>query len=208
MNRQRLVFFILLAVLAVSLVYSYFRMPRQQTVGQLKHAPVDARSAKVSPRVVPPVDEGRKLRLDLMECRQGRFAGFRRNIFSPIFHAEGKVAAVPVLPPPVPPPPTPSVPPVSKLPAPPTVAAPPEPPPVVRDMARFTFLGYLKKDNKKTIFLSKDKEILLVRQGDKLAGKYEATSVTDTALTIRVLSDGSEIVIPLVENRPLAAQVR
>ncbi|AJE03172.1 hypothetical protein [Geobacter pickeringii] len=205
MNRQRLVLFILLAVLVVSLVYSYFRMPRQQTVGQLRHSPVDARSAKVPPRAVPPADDGKKLRLDLMECRQGRFAGFRRNIFSPIFHAEGKVAAVPVLPPPVPPP---LVPPVPKLPSPPPVVAPPEPPPVVRDMARFTFLGYLKKDNQKTIFLSKDKEILLVRQGDKLAGKYEATSVTDTALTIRVLSDGSEIVIPLVENRPLAAQVR
>lgn len=75
-------------------------------------------------------------------------------------------------------------------------------------MARFTFLGYLKKDNRKTVFLSKDKEILLVHQGDKIGGKYEVTSVTDNALSIRVLSDGSEIVIPLVENRPLNVPMR
>ncbi len=205
MNRQRLALFILLVVLAVSLVYSYFRMPRQQTVSQLKHAPSEARTGKGAPRPSSPADDGRRVRLDLLECRQGLFGGFRRNLFSPIFHAEGKVSTAPVLPVPVPPPPASMMP---KAPVPPPVAAPPEPPPVVRDMARFTFLGYLQKDNRKTIFLSKDKEILLVRQGDKLAGKYEATSVTDTALTIRVLSDGSEIVIPLVENRPLAAQVR
>ncbi|WP_298438129.1 type II secretion system protein PulP [Geobacter sp.] len=204
MNRQRLALFLLLVVLALSLVYSYFRMPRQQTVNQLKHAPSEARTGRGAPRPSLPADDGRRVRLDLMECRQGRFAGFRRNLFTPIFHAEGKVTATPVLPVPVPPPPASMIP---KAPVPP-VAAPPEPPPVVRDMARFTFLGYLQKDNRKTIFLSKDKEILLVRQGDKLAGKYEATSVTDTALTIRVLSDGSEIVIPLVENRPLVAQVR
>jgi len=72
-------------------------------------------------------------------------------------------------------------------------------------MATFTFLGFLKKDNKKTIFLSNGKEIFVVKKGDKISGKYDVTSVTEEALTITSIQSGGEIVIPLVENRPLAA---
>ena len=35
-------------------------------------------------------------------------------------------------------------------------------------MARYTFLGFLQKDNRKTVFLSRDKEIVLVKKGDKI----------------------------------------
>ncbi|WP_281875587.1 hypothetical protein [Geobacter hydrogenophilus] len=108
-----------------------------------------------------------------------------------------------MLPKAVPPPP-----PAAPVALPPPMPVAPQPPQVVRDMAKFTFLGFLKKDNHKTIFLARDKEIILVRQGDKIAGNYEATTITDEALSIRSLTDGSEMVIPLVENRPLAGQIR
>ena len=72
-------------------------------------------------------------------------------------------------------------------------------------MAKFTFLGFLKKDNIKTIFLSKDKEIFLAKKGDKIAGRYEIANITDDALMISILPDGGEIIIPLVENRSLSA---
>jgi len=72
-------------------------------------------------------------------------------------------------------------------------------------MAKFTFLGFLKKDNRKTIFLTNGKEIFLVKKGDKLSGRYDVTALTDEALTITSIQDGGEIVIPLVESRPLAA---
>ena len=83
---------------------------------------------------------------------------------------------------------------------PPAVA---EPTPLQREMAKFTFLGFLKKENRKTIFLSNGKEIFLVKKGDKIAGKYDVTSLTDETLTISSIKDGGEILIPLVENRPL-----
>ena len=204
MNRQRLILLVLLVVFALSLGYSYLRMPRQQTVAQQKGTPAAPRTVK---KPAPAAVNDTAVRLDLLECPHGRFSGFRKNIFRPIFHDETKGSEVPILPKPVPPPmalPAPVPPPVPAQP--PTV--PPEPPPVVRDMARFTFMGFLKKDNRKTVFLTKDKEIILVRQGDKIAGKYEATNITDEALTIRVLSDGSEIVIPLVESRPLSVPKR
>jgi len=203
MNRKKLILSVLLVVFALAAIISYVRMPRQQSVSQLKHAPSKAnRTQKRSPDTVR---DDRKLRLDLLECPQNRFAGFRRNIFRPIFRDETKLLPLsPVLPKPIPLPPPVPVPPV----APPPLPVAPQPPQVVRDMARFTFLGFLKKDNRKTIFLARDKEILLVRQGDKIAGNYEATTITDEALSIRSLTDGSEMVIPLVENRPLAGQLR
>jgi hypothetical protein len=138
--------------------------------------------------------------LDLLEREQSGFKGYRRNIFKPIFIDEValmKLKAVAIKPPPLPP-----------------VAAPPpkvEPPPVAQPetlqstLARFVFLGYLKKDNRKTIFLSKDKDIILVRKGDKFAGRYEAKSITDQALTIVATDTGEEIIIPLLENQPLVA---
>ena len=205
MNRQRLILSVLLVLLVISTIVSYLRMPRQQTVTQVKNAPPKAHFPRKH-SASPAIDEG-KLRLDILECPPNRFAGFRRNIFRPIFRDETKQPrpVTLVLPKPVPPPPPIPVPPVAPLPPPP---APPQPPQVVRDMARFTFLGFLKKDNRKTIFLARDKEIVLVRQGDKIAGNYEATTITDEALSIRSLADGSEMVIPLVENRPLAGQIR
>ncbi len=204
MNRQRLILAILLLVLVLAAIVSYVRMPRQQKVSKLAYAPGSVnRAGKQLPAVQ---HDERKLRLDLMECPPNRFAGFSRNIFRPIFHDETKqLSSAPVLPRPVLPPPMPAVP---IAPPPPVMPVAPQPPQVVRDMARFTFLGFLKKDNRKTIFLARDKEILLVRQGDKIAGNYEATTITDDALSIRSLADGSEMVIPLVENRPLAGQIR
>jgi hypothetical protein len=75
-------------------------------------------------------------------------------------------------------------------------------------LAAFTFLGFLKKEQRKTIFLAKGKEIFLVRKGDRIAGKYEAVEISDEALTISLLEDGGEIVIPLVENMALSAPRR
>jgi hypothetical protein len=135
-----------------------------------------------------------------LEQEQSTFKGYRRNIFKPIFVDELKLLkqkAVAVKPPQLPPPPPP---PQKAVPVEPVVATP-----VSAPLARFTFLGFLKKDAQRTIFLAKDKDILLVKKGDKIAGRYEASSITDQALTLLVSDTGDEIVIPLIENRPLGA---
>jgi len=214
MNRQKLLLFILVIVLLLAVVWSVMSVPRQKTVSQLKYAPGQTRApltaatpaanaanaAKTAPASAAAGDE-RVLRLDLLEREQSGFKGYRRNIFKPIFTDEialMKQKAIAFKPPPLPP----------------VVVAPPpkvEPPPVAQPetlqstLARFVFLGYLKKDNRKTIFLAKDKEIILVRKGDKFAGRYEAKSVTDQALTIVATDSGEEIIIPLIENQPLIA---
>lgn len=197
MERQKKMLAILLGLLVLSLLYGVARMPRQKSVEKLTYTP--GKAAPVKPAAVPGTADERRLRLDLLAQPAQRFAGFRRNIFKPIFHEEQRV-----LPPPPPPPAKPTAPPPAKV-EPPPVAKAPEPSPVQRDMARFTFLGFLKKDNKKTIFLSSDKELFLVKKGEKIAGKYEVANITDEALTITKLGEGGEIIIPLVENKPLSS---
>ncbi len=213
MNRKKLALFILLIVLVLAVVWSFLSVPRQKTVSTLKYAPGQTRlaaknvvtepAATPAGRIPAPAATGdeRFLRLDLLEREQPGFKGYRRNIFKPIFIDEVKAmmrrAAAP-----------------KPLPIPPVAVQAPvvvPPPPIIQPetlqttLARFVFLGYLKKDNRKTIFLSKDKDIILVRKGDKFAGKYEARSVTDQALTILSTDTGEEIIIPLIENQPLFA---
>jgi len=201
MNRQRLVLTVFLVLFICSLLYAFFRMPRQKTVEKLTYLP--GMTAPAS-RVPPNRDaDNVKVRLDLLEVKQGRSFSGGKNIFHGNFAAAPKKTVIP-LPLPPPPPdrrqPLPAQPVEVKLP--PAVV---EPTKLQREMATFTFLGFLKNENRKTIFLSNGKEIFLVKKGDKIAGKYDVTSLTDETLTITSVNDGGEILIPLVENRPLSA---
>ena len=210
MSRQRLILFVLLIVLFLAMAWSYYSYPRVKTVSSLKYPPgshIIAEKKRV-PAIAPQVSQnnGSVLRLDLLEREQTAFKGYRRNIFKPIFVDEFMVmkqmasALKPVLPPVQ----TQKVAPVLPTTV-PAVAVPETP---QRELARFTFLGFLKKDNRKTIFLAKDKDIILVKKGDVFAGRYEASSLTDQALTILVTDTGEEIVIPLIESKPLSATLQ
>ena len=219
MNKQKLTLLIVLIVLVLAVIWSFFSAPQQKTVSTAKSVPDRITQEKTTPTVPAAkpantasksagkglvVAEERTLRLDLLEREQTGFKGYRRNIFKPVFADEIKLmkqksAAFKPLP----------IPPVA------VVAQIPVPvQPVIQQethqstLSQFTFLGFLKKDNRKTIFLSKDKEIVLVRKGESFAKRYEATAITDQALTIRVIDTGEEIVIPLTENRPLAAAIK
>ncbi|HEX2770070.1 MAG TPA: hypothetical protein VHN12_12400 [Geobacteraceae bacterium] len=193
MNRQKMVLALLLVILAISLAYSLLRRPQQRTLDKMKYTP----GLKADPARIPGrSQDGKKLRLDLLDRELPRFSGFRRNIFRPFFSDEmhlPPVAARPVLPV-TPPPPAPTPQPVVKSPA--QIA--------MEEVGRFSFLGYLQKGNLRTIFLSKENEIILVRKGDKIAGKYEVAAISDEVLTINLLQGGEQIVIPLQQNRALA----
>jgi len=190
MNRQKVALVILLVIFAISLGYCLLRRPQQRTLDKLKFAPgVKADSARIPARS----QDEKRLRLDLLDRELPRFSGFHRNIFRPLF-SEGmsirRVVARPVLPAPLP---APLPQPVVKSPA--QIA--------MEDVGRFTFLGYLQKGNRRTVFLSRDNEIILVRKGDKIAGKYEVAAISEEVLTINLLQGGEQIVIPLQQNRAL-----
>ena len=193
MNRSRLILFILVIVFAGVVLWSYSAIPRLKTVDTSTVKPV-VRVAPVPPTNKPArtVDDGTILNLALLDSEPAGFSGYRRNIFKPFFADEMKAAKQKTV--------------VMKPPPPPMPIAPVQPvvvQPEAAPLARFTFLGFLKKGAVKTIFLANEKDIILVKQGDKIAGRYEATEISDEALTLTVVDSGDEIVIPLIENRPL-----
>ena len=199
MNRQRLILFVLVILLGVAVLWSYNSIPRLKTVTTSAGKPVQSvkpAAVVAADKAVRATDDGTALHIALLDAESAAFKGYRRNIFKPIFVDETKInkeKAVAIKPPP------PKV-----VPAPPPVQPVVAPPPEDAPLAHFTFLGFLKKGSVRTIFLLKDKDILLVKKGDKIAGRYLATEISDQALTLTVTDSGDEIVIPLIENRPLA----
>jgi hypothetical protein len=198
MNRQKLVLTVFIGLFLCSLVYAFWRMPRQKTVEKLKYV---SGMAAESSRIKQNKDaEGVRLRLDLLEAKKGRSFSGGKNIFLGFYSETPKKLLIPL---PLPPPPPEKKPvPVEVKPLLPVVA---EPTPMQKEMATFTFLGFIKNENRKTIFLSNGKEIFLVKKGDKIAGKYEVTSLTEETLTVAAIADGGEVLIPLVENKPLVS---
>jgi len=198
MDRKKLILVILLAALACAIAYAFWRQPPRRTVEKLKYT--SGMRAGAARAAAPTAQDDIKLHLELLDRETARFSGFRRNIFRPIFSGDMKSSLMPRNPAktvlPVPPPPLPPPPP----PPPPTPAQM-----AMQDVSRFTFLGFLQKENRKIIFLTRDREIFLVKKGDKLAGKYDVASITDEALTIRLEGSGEQIVVPLMENRPLVS---
>lgn len=222
MNRQKLLLSLLILILALSIAYSFLRAPKQEHVASLTHAPggkapAPARKGGVPPRAGAREGQARgqeqQVNLALLDRELPRSTGARRNIFSPIFRDEVKAPPFKPLPPPPRPLKTPNVP--LPAPAPAPVPAPPPPPPpspeqiaqqlAEAELAKFTFLGFLKKDGQKTVFLSKGGEIFLARKGARL-GQFEVSDLTEDAITIKSMAGGRELVIPLIENRALGVR--
>lgn len=209
MNKQKLTLLIVVVLFLCAIAYSFYAMPRQKSVAELKYTTGQkATSPRKTFAVKKTVGDSKKqvsnervLRLDLLtEQRQG-FKGYKRNVFKPVFVDELELMKQKAI--------TRTMPQINKIiPSPQPVIqtqiAKPEAPRAA--LAQFTFLGYLEKDGKKTLFLTKDKEIILVKNGERFSGgKYEISSLTDKLLTILVVENGEEIVVPLFENRPLVA---
>jgi len=210
MNRQKLVLFLLLIGLAGSLAYAVLRSPRQQEVATPKNRP-GARATVIrkstAARAKGAADSGR-LNIEALEQETPGFSGFRRNIFSPLFRDESEQAALKLPPPPPPPLKLPPPPPPVSAQAPPP---PPPPPPSQRQMdeaelGRITFLGFLKKNGEKTVFLAMNNEIILAKKGSKVGTKFQVTDLTDEAITIKSVNSEGQMVIPLVENRSLSTR--
>jgi hypothetical protein len=198
MNRQRLILFVLVILLLAAVISIFFRMPRQQKVATLTHPPGSVATSPRGKNVQAP--SALKVRTDLLTVNRSGFSGYRKNIFLSLAEQEAAQArrkaervarAVRALPPPPPPP---------------FVPPPPPPPPpseFKRETSQLTFLGLLKKDNRQTVFVSRNNEILLVRPGEKLMGKFDVVEVSENAITFNVPSEGGRVVVPLTENRAL-----
>lgn len=188
MNRQKLLLILLLGLFVLALAYAYRATPRQSRVAEVaSRRPASTRpavSAGPSASAAEP-----RVHLELLVREDDAPLGFKRNIFR--FRQPPPPASTVVLPPPPPPPAL--------------EAALPAATARQRELARFTFLGFLLKDGVKSIFLSANEEIFVVRKGDRFGNnkRFLVAELTPERLTIRQDDDPRPITIPLVEQAPL-----
>ena len=128
------------------------------------------------------------LNKELITIKREKFRMGKKGIFDPLRYPEKKPPPPPPPAPPEPPPPAPVV---------------EEKTPMEKAVARFTFLGFLESGRKKTIFLSGESDVFVVKEGGEFGFKYVAKKITDNVMIVTT-KDGSETLeISLVENAPL-----
>lgn len=87
----------------------------------------------------------------------------------------------------------------------PLAAAPPPTPAMQKrlkaqeDLSRFKSFGYMQKGNQKVLFLERGKDIMVVREGDRIDGKYLVKRITEKVLTIRAENIDEDVSIELGE---------
>lgn len=201
MRSKRILGFLTLAFI-VSLVYSYLQMPQQErvTTGEQRSRLKQPQGQKVA---VAGKDSYPRLRSDLLDRKPRPYPGVRRNLFSAAVTNGPDNEEPEVLPQDLP-----------EVLAPPVVDVTPPPPPppspqeiARQELARYKFVGFFKKGEKKTIFLATDGgEILLVRKGEHLGRdrKYYVVNITDTTLALRKEGAG-DFSIKLTDQESLSA---
>lgn len=192
MNRQKKILLFLFGLFILALCYSYWMMPVQQRVS------LDVQSGPVA-RVVreTSVPQKNRLRIDLLEKEPTRYKGASRDIFNfaatrtqPVEKPLATTTpAVTLAPKPVQPKPTPVL---NQV--------------VRQQLARFTFLGFLLKDEISTIFLSRGEDLFLVQEGDRFGdnNQFTALTISPEKLSISQADDARTIDIVLVEKEPLS----
>lgn len=204
MNAKRFLGFLIPAFIA-SLIYGYVQMPNQDRVkANNDNIPkTKFKDRKTDKSVTGEVGTFPKLRRDLLEVKPQPYSGVRRNLFASSYFVEPNENISITLPEVLPDPPAPEV----VIP----VAPPPPPPPTAQEIARqelskYKFVGFFKKGDKQTIFLSSAGDILLLRKGDYISRdhKYLVTNITDTTLMLH--KDGAgDFSIKLNEQESLSA---
>lgn len=183
MNKKYLVFAVLMALLVIIIVNN-MKQSGQSRVAELTYKTGTISSASAGIETNFPRIEKELLSPPAISFRMGKKA-----IFDPLEFPQKKIKSLPVVPPPLL-----IAEPISKH----------EPPSVIeKHVAKFIFLGFLESRKGKTIFLSKDDDVIIVKEGDVMLKKYLVKKITDNNVIITSVDDSESITISLVENEPL-----
>ena len=193
MENKKKLLTVLLFVLAVVVAYRLMNPFRQERVAQLTYTGKKVGDKHKESKESPPSSPGAKIRdsgfiLNLLE-NPPRHSGRVRN---PAFWGrDDKPARVQA-----PPPKTASAP-VAKTPS-----APPPPDPVLQvkqELSQFRIFGSFRSRGELALFMERGREILVVRKGDRIDGKYRVEEITPHTLTIRAENIDEAIYIDLGE---------
>lgn len=192
MNRQKQILLILLVVLLLAAFYAYWSSPQQATVEPGGAVERQSRRNAMNAGPQRAVDQQR-VNLGLLELSKKKYTGYKRDIFNyyvpkPIAKPRPEVQPKPIAKPVVPPKPAPTI-----------------TPQVRKQLAKFTFLGFLVKNTERTVFLSKRDELFLVKKADYFGedNQFEVVDINDETLTIKQGGANGLIEIKLVEEEPL-----
>ncbi len=145
----------------------------------------------------PQAGAGLKVNLDLLAAARRRVKEAfvaPKNIFAPLpaekmapTHAKRKAPAPAVAAPAVPPPPSPE-----------ELAAEA----ARQELAQFRYLGYLSRNGREEAFLSKGKELYIVRNGNSIEQKTLVKAITATDVILQDPQSQVERTIPLDRSKP------
>jgi hypothetical protein len=181
LDRNQKILLILGVVLLVVLIYRLFTPYRQPTVAELTHtgrpAAAPAAAKPENGRATDPATAVVKLSVYLSPPEN--LSQVRRDPFT-------MVAMAPETPP---------------APA----QRPPEAGPeerLRRDMQRFQVFGNLQRGQEKAIFLQRGKQVLVVRKGDRIDGRYLIEDLAEDSITVSAEGLESPVEVPLESLAP------
>ena len=193
---QWLTLFLLLGIWAVVAIWIIAAAPEPQRA-PLAYVTGKADRANASR---PQAGAGLKVNLDLLAAARRRaqeaFVA-PKNIFAPL--PTEKVAPAHAK---RPTPGSPAVPAVTA----PAVPRPPSPEELAaeaarQELAQFRYLGYLSRDGGQQAFLSKGKELYIVRTDETIEQRVRVKAVTPTSVTLQEPRSQAERTVPLVEGK-------
>jgi len=65
------------------------------------------------------------------------------------------------------------------------------------DLSSFRTFGYMETGKERILFLEKGEQIILIRKGDRIEGKYLVEDITKNELSLRVISNNEKVHIDL-----------
>lgn len=173
----------LFSVLAVLLVYRVVTREEPKRVKELTYKSGVSRRGGVTP---PMQKQEQAAAVDTSKGGKKGYSGVIKNPFKPLF--------------PPPPPPPPIKLPVP-IPAPFPVITTRGPSPAQIESGKFKFIGLLQKEGDKKIFLSRDKEIFIVKKGDSV-GIFQVGDITETVVVLTAKDTNEEFKITIEDVKP------
>lgn len=193
MRRKKIILFALLGVFALSLGYRIMNPYRQEKVAQLTYTRDKAGKAKRARGPSPPVSEEKKageavggVLLALFQEPPRHSEKVNKNIFYDVEKTTQETRVTM---------------PIEKEAQKPPVASPAEDPreKVNQELGRFRVFGSYRSGNDKVLFLERGNDILVVREGDRINGKYLVKRIEEESLVLRAEQINEDVHIDLSE---------
>jgi hypothetical protein len=184
-DKKKTILAICLCILAVSLIYRVTHLYKQPKASTPINAGEKAKSGtkKVIPKDIIASAETSTINLDLFLNPPAHSKEVKKNIFSEQAAVEGQVKSS-------------DKPAVEAEPSIESMAANAENQ-IKDDLGEFKSFGYAERNGQKILFLEKGTQIMLVRKGDKIDGKYLVEDITQKELTLLVIANNELVHIDL-----------